>query len=314
MIIFLSIIILLCCLLILAAYISYRRVFYSGPRTECPDHRIPDTEQYRPYKEEILKLLDEALALPYETVTIESYDGLTLYGKYYHVKDHAPLQLMFHGYRTPMAERDFEGGMQICRQMECNFLLVDQRAHGKSQGHITTFGIRERRDCLSWITYANERFGNETKITLFGISMGASTVLMALDLGLPDNIAGIVADCGYTSPEAIIKSVIQSMGLPGQAYFFVWLGAVLFAHLNLKESQAQKAVKNSKIPILFIHGEDDRYVPCRMTRDLYKNCKGEKYLLTVPEAGHGMSFYGNRKEYVRMVQNFVTEKSGGKEF
>ncbi|MCU6761107.1 Predicted esterase [uncultured Roseburia sp.] len=309
MIIFLIMIIILCCLMILAAYISYRRIFYSGPRPDCPDHRIPDTDQYRPYKEEILRLLSEALALPYESVAIKSYDGLTLYGKYYHVKDHAPLQIMFHGYRTPLAERDFEGGMQISRQAGCNFLLVDQRAHGKSQGHITTFGIRERRDCLSWITYALERFGKETKITLFGISMGAATVLMAADLGLPENVAGIVADCGYTSPEAIIKSVIGSMGLPGCVYFFVRLGAVLFAHLNLSESDAVNAVKQCRIPVLFIHGEDDRYVPCKMTKELYNACLGEKYLLTVPGAGHGMSFYGNRKEYVRMVQKFVMEKS-----
>ena len=99
------------------------------------------------------------------------------------------------------------------------------------------------------------------------------------------------------------------MGLPGCVYFLVRLGAVLFAHLNLSESDAVNAVKQCRIPVLFIHGEDDRYVPCKMTKELYNACLGEKYLLTVPGAGHGMSFYGNRKEYVRMVQKFVMEKS-----
>ncbi len=295
-------------LLVLGAYYAYRRVFFAPERTEPPtDYRIPDTEQYRPYRKEILELLDAALQMPYESVTVQSEDGLKLFGKYYHCKDGAPLQIMFHGYRTPLAERDFEGGMQIAKTLGHNILLVDQRGHGKSQGHVTTFGIRERKDCLVWIRYANQRFGEDTRILLFGISMGAATVLMASGLLLPSNVSGIVADCGYTSPEAIIRFVIRDMGLPEGTYGIVKLGAKLFAKLDISEAvSAKEAMKTCQIPVLFIHGEGDTYVPWDMSRENYAQCSCEKYFFTVPGAGHGMSFFGDRKGYVDAIRTFST--------
>ena len=148
--------------------------------------------QYRPYKKEIMELLESALGLSYEHVTILSRDGIKLFGKYYHIHDNAPLVLMFHGYKSPLAERDFEGGIQICLESKYNYLLVDQRSQGKSEGKVITFGIRERYDCLDWIHYANKRFGSKKRIFLYGISIGAATVLMTSDLELPDNVAGIV--------------------------------------------------------------------------------------------------------------------------
>ncbi len=293
--------------LLFGAYYAYRRVFYAPERTAPPtDYRIPDTDQYRPYQKEILELLDEALRMPYEPVTVQSEDGLVLFGKYYHICENAPLQIMFHGYRTPLAERDFEGGMQIAKALGHNILLVDQRGHGKSQGHVTTFGILERKDCLTWIRYANQRFGEDTRILLFGISMGAATVLMACGLPLPSNVAGIVADCGYTSPEAIIRFVIRDMGLPSAVYGIVRLGAKLFAGLSISEAvSAKEAMKTCKIPVLFIHGEGDAYVPWKMSMENYEQCSSEKYIFTVPNAGHGMSFFGDRKGYVNAVRTFV---------
>ena len=291
-------------------YLAFRRVFYwPQPRPHAKEI-MPDTRQYRPYKKEILKLLDAALALPYEPVTIRSRDGLELFGKYYHVRDGAPLVIMLHGYKSPLAERDFEGGIQICLALQYNFLLADQRAQGKSQGRVITFGIRERYDCLDWIRYANSRFGTTERIFLYGVSMGAATVLMASDLELPDNVAGIVADCGYTSPEAIIRKVIADMKLPAWAYGFVRLAAFWYGHLKLHEASALEAVRHTKIPILFFHGEEDHYVPCRMSRELYEACAGEKEILTVPEAGHGMSFFGNRKGYTDLTEAFMRRHEG----
>lgn len=301
---------LLCVFFIAVLYYAYRRVFYSPiPRPKAKEI-MPDTGQYRPYRQEIMQFLEEALALPYEPVCIQSRDGLKLFGKYYHVQDHGPLTIMFHGYKSPMAERDFEGGIRICRELNCNFLLVDQRAQGKSQGKTITFGIRERYDCLDWIRYASQRFGGETRIFLYGVSMGAATVLMAAELELPDNVAGIVADCGYTSPEAIIRKVIADMGIPGSAYGIVSMAAALFGHFRLKEASPLEGVKHSCVPILFFHGEDDRYVPCSMSRELYEHCSGEKYILTVPGAGHGMSYFGNRREYVRLTKWFMNRYMG----
>lgn len=300
-----SMVTIICVLALGVSWLAFRRVFYWPVPRPVAKEIMPDTEQYRPYKKEIMELLESALGLSYEPVTIRARDGIKLFGKYYHIHDNAPLVLMFHGYKSPLAERDFEGGIQICLESQYNFLLVDQRSQGKSEGKVITFGIRERYDCLDWIDYANKRFGRGKKIFLYGISMGAATVLMTSDLELPDNVAGIVADCGYTTPEKIIRKVIADMKLPGWAYCFVRMGAFLFGHFKLNEACPLESVKQSPVPVLFFHGEDDHYVPCQMTRELYQACAGEKFILTVPGAGHGMSFYGCRARYVEMTKAFM---------
>lgn len=146
--------------------------------------------------------------LTFESVFITSFDGVKLYARYYHVRDGAPLQIQFHGYRGS-ALLDFCGGNKLAREIGHNTLVVDQRAHGKSGGNTITFGINERYDCLSCINYAVERSGKETPIFLSGVSMDAATVLMASELNLPDNVIGIIADSPYSSPEEIIRKVCR---------------------------------------------------------------------------------------------------------
>lgn len=149
-------------------------------------------------------MIRDTLSIPYEDVFITSFDGLRLHAKFYAASERkAPVQIMFHGYKSS-AERDFCGGLREGIDGGFNVLLVDQRAHGESEGKYLTFGVNERFDCLSWASYAAERFGNDVKIYLYGISMGAATVLMASALPLPKSVSGIVADCGYTSPKDII--------------------------------------------------------------------------------------------------------------
>ena len=138
-------------------------------------------------------LIDRMAALAYEQVFTTSFDGLTLAGRYYEVKAGAPLAICFHGYRGS-AVRDFCGGAIICMEAGYNTLVIDERGHGKSRGHTVSFGVKEKYDVISWIDYANRRFGKEQKIVLCGISMGASTVLMASALPLPENVVGITAD------------------------------------------------------------------------------------------------------------------------
>lgn len=240
-----------------------------------------------------------------EDVFINSFDGLKLHGRYYHVKDGAPLDIQFHGYNGN-AMRDFCGGNKISRESGHNSLLIDQRAHGMSQGKTISFGINERKDCLSWVRYAVERFGEDTEIVLSGVSMGAATVLMASDLGLPKNVKAIVADCGYSSPKAIINKVMRDSGLPDKLmYPFVWLGAMVFGKFNLTESSAVSAVPESDVPILIIHGGADDFVPCYMAEEIYKACRSEKKLLIVPGAGHGMSYLVDKDLYEKTVKDFI---------
>lgn len=288
------------------SYFAYKYAFYFvDNRTEEECLAIPSGKQYEKQQDFMRELMQEMKKLAFEEVSITSFDGKKLVGRYYHQKDDAPLQIMMHGYRSDYI-RDFCGGHRSARAMGMNTLVVDQRAHGKSEGHTITFGICERKDCLSWINYAKERFGKGIPIFLVGLSMGAATVLMASELELPENVKGIIADCPYSSPKEIICRVGGMMKLPVKlVYPLVVLGARLFGHFDLEETSAVEAVKHAKVPILLIHGEADLFVPCDMSRAIYASGKSRITLETFPDAGHGISYILDSERYERVVKTFI---------
>ena len=295
-------------IVLLIAGFSYRTAFYSSAHRKEDHYALPQGEQYEKEQPRMLSLIQEMDEIPYEAVTISAHDGTKLAARYYHVQDGVPLQIQFHGYRGT-ALRDFCGGNKLARESGQNTLVVDQRAHGRSGGRTITFGIRERMDCLCWAEYASQRFGSHTPIVLSGVSMGAATVLMASELELPCNVIGIIADCPYSSPEAIIRKVCrEDMHLPPALVMpFVRLGARLFGHFDLKEASAVQAVRNTDIPILLLHGEDDRFVPCDMSREIFDACAGEKTRITFPGAGHGLSYIVDTVRYSEAVSRFVDQ-------
>lgn len=290
-----------------AAYAAVRVGCYVPPRREADVFSMPDTEQYNVFRAQSEKMIRDALSIPYEDVFITSFDGLRLHAKFYAASERkAPVQIMFHGYKSS-AERDFCGGLREGIDGGFNVLLVDQRAHGESEGKYLTFGVNERFDCLSWASYAAERFGNDVKIYLYGISMGAATVLMASALPLPKSVSGIVADCGYTSPKAIICSVLRDHHVPAApVYAVACLGARLFCGFDLDSASALDALSRSHIPVLFIHGDDDRFVPCHMSRENFEASAAEhKKLLIVHNAGHGLSYMLDRPAYLSALHSFL---------
>ena len=243
--------------------------------------------------------------LPYEEVWLTSRDGLRLAGRYYHIRDGSCLHIQFHGYRGS-GGRDFAAGNLVARELGYNTLVVDQRAHGKSQGETMTFGIKERWDCLCWAEYARNRFGDRTIIFLSGISMGAATVLMASDLLLPENVAGIIADCPYSSPTAIVRKVCGDIHIPG--FFAVPLGSAaawIWGRFNLAHTSAIKAVQRTKIPVLLIHGTEDRYIPADMSKEIQEHCSGECFLELFPGAAHAGSCLTDTGRYGRVLDAFV---------
>ena len=284
-------------------YYAYRVAFRS-PKAGREDLPVHKGKQYEPHLDTIANLLQTILDRPCELVSIQSYDGLTLWGRYYHVADGAPLDIAFHGYRSA-GLTDFCGGAQISRELKHNLLLVDQRAHGKSQGNTITFGIKERWDVLNWVEYALKRFGPDTNILLFGISMGASTVLMASELPLPENVKGIIADCPYSSPAKIIRTVGRKMRIPAPvATVFSWVGAKVYGGFDLGETDPVRAVRQAKVPILLIHGEADGFVPCDMSSDIQRSNPQMIYRCTFPGADHGISFLVNPERYRKLVGEF----------
>ena len=294
----------LLCLLI--AYVCFRIAFYAPPRKAVDPEliEIPDGEIYEVHREQMEEWVRQTRALPHEDVHTTSFDGLELHGKFYEYAPGAPVELMFHGYRGS-AERDMSGGVFRAFSVRRSALVVDQRCSGRSGGNVITFGINEHRDCLKWVDFAIEHFGADVKIILTGISMGAATVLIAGGQKLPENVVGILADCGYTSARQIMYHVIRQMGLPPKlSYPFVKLGARLFGHFDLDETSPLEAVKNCRLPVIFFHGETDDFVPCYMSQENFEACAGRKKLVTIPDAGHGLSFPVQQKRYVEELYNF----------
>ncbi len=294
--------------MLLVAYYVYRVAFYSHKKGFDDVYKIPDGEQYEPHKERMLKLIDELLGRDYEDVYVTSFDGLKLHGRYYHCKDGAPLNIGFHGYRAT-AIRDFCVGASESLKRGHNLILIDQRGQGKSEGNTITMGVKEHRDVLSWTQYAVERFGDDVKIVIYGVSMGAASVVMATSLDLPPNVKGVIADCPYNAPKDIILSVAKNdMGISkGIAYPFVWLAARVFGRFDINAVTCAEAVKNAKIPIMIIHGEDDRYVPCDMSDEILKANPELITRYTFPSAGHGLSFLVDTKRYREITEPFYKQ-------
>lgn len=300
------VLIILVLLILLVSYITYRIAFYVSPRQKDGGIPMPGGEQYAAVKHITKPLMEEMAALPFERVYIRSHDGLNLAGRYYHTADGAPLQIQVHGYRGGPI-RDFCGGHKLARRMGHNTLVVEQRALGESGGRTITFGVKERLDCLAWANYAAQRWAN-TDIILSGVSMGATTVIMASGLELPRQVRGIIADCPFASPERIIAKVCRDMKLPpALAMPFIRLGARIFGGFSLKAADAADAVKQTKLPVLILHGEEDLFVPCEMSAEIARANPAMVRRFTFPGAGHGLSYLVDAEKYEKATKEFVAE-------
>ena len=298
-------------ILLLACYICYRIAFYAPPREPKPEGFIdlPPGKVYEPFYQQMTDWVLRARELAPKHFQITSFDGLRLHASYYENAPGAPLEIMFHGYRGN-AERDLCGGVQRCFALGRSALIVDQRACGYSQGNVITFGVKERRDCRSWVDFMVGHFGEDVKIHLTGISMGAATVLMAAGYPLPKQVVGVLADCGYTSAREIIEKVIRvDLKLPVKlAYPFVKLAARLYGGFDLEELPPIEAVKNCTVPVIFYHGEADGFVPCDMSVRNFEACRApRKKLVTIPGADHGLAYPVDKQLYLQTLRDFFEE-------
>ena len=294
-------------LILLTSLICFFLTFYS---TENNKHKkdiyLPDGEQYNFYRPIIHQGIEEAKKMKYIEMSIKSFDGLTLKGKYYELEKGLPMEIMFHGYKGS-GERDLSAGIKRAHLCKRNALVVDQRAHGDSDGKIISFGINEAKDCLKWIDHCIKYFGEDQKILITGISMGAATVMNATKYDLPKNVVGILADCGYDSAKNIIKKTIKEMHLPANImYPFVKLGARIFGRFNLEENSPIEAIKNCKLPIFFIHGKADDFVPYYMSKNVYDVCPSTKQIVFIENAGHGIAYLVDPKKYLDELENFFS--------
>lgn len=287
-----------------ALHYGYKLAFYYKDPLASP-YEYGIDEQILACKPVLDATIAEFEAAPFETVSIPSHDGLTLAGRYYHLAEGAPLEILCHGYKGN-AIRDFGGMWRIARELGHNVLLIDQRCHGKSQGNTITFGIHECRDVRGWIDYAEKRFGN-VPIILGGVSMGAATVLMVSGMDLPENVKAVIADCPYDAPGNIIKKVLgQDMGLPVKlVYPLIKAGGVVYGKFNLDADSPAAAVQRAKIPILLIHGDDDRFVPYEMSCRIHEAAPEKIQFHTIHGAGHALDYVTAPEEFSCIVREFI---------
>lgn len=298
-----------------------------------------DWEKYFPLMQERKGFV---LAKPHSDVYITSYDGLKLHATYFpavedidqegygeqteeikqaegaegtdrtqEAKQHTGINkvvICFHGYTGEGLSNHMAIGNYFLKHGYA-MLLPDARAHGQSEGEYIGFGCLDRKDALSWINWVIQECGEDVEIMLHGTSMGGATVLMTSGLDLPDNVKGIVSDCGFTSPKEVFTHVLNSMyHLPA---FPAIPGADLlnrkFAGYGMDECNAKYEVQKAKVPILFIHGSADTFVPCSMCDEIYDNCGSPKRKLIVEGAAHAESYYKEMEIYEKALDEFAEE-------
>lgn len=288
----------------------FNRVIPRQDQLRVDMNEMADAEKWEEYKKIIYPRKEWLLKQNLELISINAKDGIKLKGYYLPAEKSSDKLIIFcHGY-TSQGLSNFSALSEFYYNLGFDCLILDLRAHGESEGDYVGFGILDRFDCLEWIKYINKRFNGKKRILLHGISMGATTVLMTSGFeDLPENVKGIVADCAFTSPYDVFAHVLKrDYKLPP------------FPIMNINDKMCRDkagygfqdystitAVKNTKCPILFIHGEEDNFVPTWMSQKNYEACNSQKKLLIVKNAGHGASYYENQSQYESAVSEFINE-------
>lgn len=246
---------------------------------------------------------------------VTSFDGYTLEGHYYEVPDAKRTVLCFHGWRG-FWEYDFAPQARWFLENQCNVLIVEQRGQGNSKAPYMTFGFYEAKDAATWVKYmctqvmAKSGTGCEqksaaTEMYLYGVSMGAATVMLAAGEDIVKReISGIIADCGFSDAYDMIYNFgHKAYKIPKHPIMdsFERLCDKRLG-IRMKSNSPYEVMKNNHIPMLFVHGTADDFVPPEMTDADYKICPGPKKLLKVEGAEHVMSFYVNPTAYTEALK------------
>lgn len=240
-------------------------------------------------------------------VYIKSDDGLKLNGHLYDSFPGRPLMIFCHGYHGTYL-RDGYGSFRYCMSHNINLLMIEQRAHCKSEGDKISFGVNERKDLVKWVEYAKSIMPADTKIILSGVSMGAATVMMASDLLDSDpQVLCFIEDCGYTSPKEIICNTAKNMHFPVElCYPLARMAAKILGGFDVESSAAIESVSKISKPMLFVHGDKDGFVPPEMCNRLFRACSSEnKVIKYLKDADHAIAALVKYDEYEETVDSFL---------
>lgn len=267
--------------------------------------RISGEEKVARFMQELEVDSEKLAGQPNDTVEITARDGVDLVGHFVPCENPKRILIAMHGWRSSW-HRDFGMVAERWKDLGCSVLYVEQRGQNNSGGDYIGFGLTERYDCVDWVQWVLSHFGTGLPIYLVGVSMGATTVLYASGEDLPPAVHGIIADCGFTSVLAIWKHVLVE-----NLHLFYGLKGLIAEDLFQKKTQepsiqysTEEALQKTDVPVLFVHGSEDHFVPVSMTYDNYLACASPKHLLIVPGADHGMSYFYAKERYEQAVIEF----------
>ena len=288
----------------IAAYF-YRRTMIRGNAKKERTMKMAGTD-WNQHMAFIKERKDLMMSQPHEDLWIESFDGLKLHATWFPQGECKKVVICFHGY-TSQGMSDYIGLSGYYLQKGYSMLLVDERAHGQSEGKHIGFGCLDRQDALKWIEKVIKDCGEDVEILLHGTSMGGATVLMTSGLKLPIQVKGIISDCAFTSAKEVFTHVLKSMyHMP--AFPTIQISDFMNRKLSgygLDECNAAREVKKAKVPILLIHGSGDTFVPCSMCETIYQNCASPKKKLIIEGAAHAESYYKDPTSYEKALNEFI---------
>lgn len=297
--------------LLIAVTVAFFRFAVIGKRLskENAIKRAKTHKVYKTYADRIISGIEWISSCRQRHVEIKSYDNIKLFGTLIEAEEKTDnTVILFHGW-TSIGFFDFSCIVGLYHEKGFNVLMPDQRAHGMSEGKYTCFGVKERYDVISWCDYVVSLYGENCKIVIEGISMGASTVLMTLGLkNLSPCVKGVIADCGFTSAAEQFTYVLKKdYHLPPFPFLYTanFLSRLL-AGFGFWDVNAAEEVKKSELPLLIIHGENDDFVPIEFGRKIYEaSASKDKHIITVPDAKHGMSYLNDEEQCRAVLESFL---------
>lgn len=260
------------------------------------------------YAKESLAGIEYVHTLPMESVSIKSFDGLKLYGYIIPAEKETDKVLMcVHGYRAN-GLYEFGSRLKFLHELGYNLLVVDDRAHGRSEGRFIGFSILDSRDVLTWGDFLKERYGEDIKLYLYGISMGAATVLAAtVRMQEILKVQGVIADCGFSSGwEEIAYQLKGRFHLPKWPILYIsdmWIK--ILGHYSLKDYEAKKEISAYDGRLLIIHGGSDDFVPTFMSKEIEDAANCDKRVCIIPNAEHAMSHTMDPEKYEDELKRFL---------
>jgi uncharacterized protein len=249
---------------------------------------------------------EEFKKLPKEEIEIISNENLSLKGTFIKkVKDSKRIIIIVHGYTS-----NYVWSLQFINMFfkeGFNVLLIDQRSHGRSEGKYATYGYYEKYDIDCWVNWVKKRVGEDAVIGLHGQSMGGGTVLQYAAIN--KYVKFIIADCPYSDTTQLMKHQFNEIKhvpfLPFK--YFLDIRLKIVAKFSMKDVSPINSIRETQIPIFFIHGAKDNFVPTYMSKDMYEAKKGHKKLLIIEGAVHANAYGTNKELYEREVHNFLQE-------